>query len=51
MLAAVILAAGIPWSLLVTVPILAVAVVLEVATSRRWGGFWGEKEDDGSPKF
>lgn len=39
-----------PWAALGLVPALAIAVTLEVATTRQWGGFWGEKNPDGTPR-
>lgn len=29
----------------------AVVITLEVATLRKWGGWWGEKKPDGTPRW
>lgn len=37
--------------LLVLIAIGIPVVMLEVATLRKQGGFWGEKNDDGTPRY
>lgn len=32
-------------------PLLGVAVLCELATTYHWSGFWGEKNEDGTPKY
>lgn len=49
--AALLMAVSLPLTLIGTMPTLAAAVLLEVATARRWGGVWGEKNPDGTPKY